>query len=257
LFSQKEFIEVSRNFVCVRLESYESKEHQDMVRSFLDGRFENTAFCLLAPDGKERLSGTGRSPAMGLRAGGPRGDIDRQKDVVISSMEKVAKKYRTKGDPKDTVIQDFHTFRQALNVASGDQRLLVFAVGKTANVFADPDVIGRYHWDTANTETDAEWDKVIDGVKSKSGIFIIQADTFGQKGKVLAQLPLDTKANAFKAALTKANNQFAEAEQRKIYSDHVANGRRNGIFFEGGVEYGEDRDGDGKIDHRGGPPPRR
>jgi hypothetical protein len=66
LFSQKEFIDASRNFVCVRLESYESKEHQDMVRSFLDGRFENTAFCILAPDGKERLSGTGRSPNAGL-----------------------------------------------------------------------------------------------------------------------------------------------------------------------------------------------
>jgi hypothetical protein len=43
LFSQKEFIEASRSFVCVRLESYENEEHQKMVRSFLDGRFENTA----------------------------------------------------------------------------------------------------------------------------------------------------------------------------------------------------------------------
>ena len=227
-----------------------------MVRSFLDGRFENTAFCLLAPDGKERLSGTGRSPSMGLRAGSPRGDIDHQKDVIISSMEKVAEKYNSKGDAKDTVIQDFHSFRQALNVASGDQRLLVFSTGKIANVFADPDVIGRYHWDTANPEADSGWDKIIDGEKSKNGIFIIQCDTFGQNGKVLAQLPLDTKADALKAALTKANNQFAEAEQRKVYSEHVAKGRRNNIFFQGGVEYGEDRDGDGKIDHRGGPPAR-
>jgi len=47
LFSQPEFIRASRKFVCVRLESYESEEHQKLVRAFLDGRFENTAFCLL------------------------------------------------------------------------------------------------------------------------------------------------------------------------------------------------------------------
>ncbi|MGY8641811.1 MAG: hypothetical protein ACKVJU_12055, partial [Verrucomicrobiales bacterium] len=96
MFSNKEFIEASRKFVCVRLESYESLEHQELVRSFLDGRFENTAFCILAPDAEERLSKTGRSPNQGLASGrGPgrqTGD-----DGVIESMGEIAKSYRTRG----------------------------------------------------------------------------------------------------------------------------------------------------------------
>ncbi|NNE93410.1 MAG: hypothetical protein HKN23_17330, partial [Verrucomicrobiales bacterium] len=61
----------------MRLESYESKEHQDMVRTFLNGSFANTAFCLLSPDGKERLSGSGRGPEQALlRRGGGGGNSD-------------------------------------------------------------------------------------------------------------------------------------------------------------------------------------
>ncbi|MEM7014061.1 MAG: hypothetical protein AAF585_21590, partial [Verrucomicrobiota bacterium] len=45
--------------------------------------------------------------------------------------------------------------------------------------------------------------------------------------------------------------KFAQTEERKVYSDHVALGRQEGILFESGMPYGEDRDGDGEIDHRG------
>lgn len=124
MFSQKEFIELSRKFVCVRLESYESKEHQDLVRKFLNGRFANTAFCVLAPDGETELSGTGRGPEQALsRCGqGKPGD-----DGVIEKLEEYASRYEVRGEPEEMVLQDFHSFRQALNVASADQRLLVFA----------------------------------------------------------------------------------------------------------------------------------
>ena len=62
MFSDPDVIKSSRNFVCIRIESYESKENQDIVRSYLGGRFENTAFCILSPDGKERLTRAGRGP---------------------------------------------------------------------------------------------------------------------------------------------------------------------------------------------------
>jgi hypothetical protein len=92
-----------------------------------------TAFCLLAPDGKKRLSGTGRSPSMGLRTGGRRGNRDAQGEAVIKEMARIADNYPGNGDADEPVVQDFHSFRQALNVASADQRLLLFvaASGKT------------------------------------------------------------------------------------------------------------------------------
>ena len=51
-----------------------------MVRKFLDGRFENTAFCILAPDGETQLSGTGRGPEQALRRG--RGRLDDENVVT-------------------------------------------------------------------------------------------------------------------------------------------------------------------------------
>ena len=81
---------------------------------------------------------------------------------------------------------------------------------------------------------------------------MIQSDKFGQTGSVLKQLPVDANSQEIISALLAANESFAKNEERKVYRDHVAEGRRKRIYFEGGVEYGEDRDGDGKIDHRGG-----
>jgi hypothetical protein len=261
LFSQKAFIDASRDFVCVRLESYESKEHQDMVRSFLDGRFENTAFCILAPDGEKRLSGTGRSPAMGLGAGGPRGNADFQRETVLESMAGIATQYKPKGDPHNPIVQDFHSFHQALNVAAADQRLLllVAAPEKTAEtlrtslrpVMGNADFIGRFHSDFADKETDAKWTDAVSGAEGTNGLFIIAADQFGMKGEVLEQIPLDAEPEEIEAALTRANIRFAETEERKVYREHVAEGRQEGIMFDSGMPYGEDRDGDGEIDHRG------
>lgn len=266
MFSQKEFIDASRGFVCVRLESYESEEHQMMVRSFLNGRFENTAFCLLAPDAETRLSGTGRSPAMGLRSGGrgargPGGGKG-SNDSVIEAMGSVAKKYRAKGKGEEAVVQDFHSFRQGLNVASGDQRLFLYVVapekerselrGSLRAVLSAPEIVGRFHTDFAEAKEDAKWRDAVKGAKSKSGLYIIRADKFGQKGSVMASLPLDATSLSIKSALLKANTEFAKTEERKVYSEHVSEGRREQVYFENGVAYGEDRDGDGEIDHRGG-----
>ncbi|MGI9243187.1 MAG: hypothetical protein ACR2RV_20485 [Verrucomicrobiales bacterium] len=264
MFSNSEFIDASRKFVCVRLESYESEEHQKMVRSFLDGRFENTAFCLLAPDGEERLSRTGRAPWMAFRTrGGPRGrGGDTEVKSKISEMEKVADAYPAKGDAGKPVVQDFHSFKQSLNVASGDQRLLLFiaapekrqeALEKALRpIFGDEAVVGRFHCDFLSEDADEKWSDVVDGASSEDGLFIIQSDEFGQAGKVLKQLPPDAQAAEVTAALLKANREFATQEERKVYKDHVAKGRREGVEFETVMPYGEDRDGDGVIDHRGG-----
>lgn len=233
-----------------------------MVRSFLGGRFENTTFCLLAPDGRERLSGTGRSPAMGLRTRGRRGGQDDQVELVVSGMARIAGKYPRKGGAGSPVVQDFHSFRQALNVASADQRLLLFVAAPAKKrkalreslrpVLGDPELLGRFHCDFGDKANDAHWAGAVEGVAGKSGLFIIQADPFGMKGTVRARLALDAEPGDVKSALIDANAAFAREEERKVYREHVSQGRREGIYFEGGMPYGEDRDGDGKIDHRGG-----
>jgi len=248
LFSEKQFIDVSRKFVCVRIDSYESKEHQEWVRRFLDGRFENTAFCVLTPDGDYWLSRSGRSPRQAFGNG-----------ESTLAMAAIAKKYPVTFDQSKAVVQDFHSVRQALNVASADQRLLVLAVGskekldKTRQtiqpVINQKNNLGRYHVDF---ETGKEWSKTITGAKSKEGLLFIAAGEFGLKGKVLRQLPLDASQEDISSALAQANKTFAATTKTKEYSTHVRKGHRLGIRFLRAVPYGEDRDADGEIDKKRG-----
>lgn len=222
-----------------------------MIRSYLDGRMENTAFCLLAPDGKTRLSGSGRSPEQVLeRRGG--GDVK-------ETMRGVAAKYAVKKDSSGAVVQDFHSFKQSLNVASADQRLLVFVVASEADrgavrdrlgaVANDADVVGRFHFDFADAG-DKDWAAKLAGDKERVGIFVVRSGEFGMDGEVIAKLPLDAKASEVKMVLLDSNKKFAGVEKRKVYSEHVKKGRRAGVKFENEMPQGEDRDGDGKVDER-------
>jgi len=62
LFSTEKFIEASRDFVCIRVETYESKRSEAMVRQLLRGKFENTSMAIFNPDGTEQLTRGARSP---------------------------------------------------------------------------------------------------------------------------------------------------------------------------------------------------
>lgn len=188
---------------------------------------------------------------------GPEQEANNKK--IIAEMESISAKYAGKGNRADAVVQDFHTFKQALNIASGDQRLLVFsvaankdraAVGKTIQRVAnDPDAVGRYHYDFAD-RVDVDWSQAIEGDKNKTGIFVIKAGEFGQDGETLAELPLNSNAEQILGVLEKVNKEFAATEKRKVYSEHVEKGRREGVQYQDNMPWGEDRDADGKIDER-------
>ena len=111
-------------------------------------------------------------------------------------------------------------------------------------------MIGKFHYDF---ESDAEtWSKVLTGDTSTSQIKIIVPDAYGQEGKIVKSLPLNTPTEELKKALLAANETFVETTEKKNYNTHVKEGRRLGVEWTMPMEYGEDRDGDGKIDHRGG-----
>lgn len=75
---------------------------------------------------------------------------------------------------------------------------------------------------------------------------IVAADAFGQKGEVIKSFPLNVKLSDLKDALLKANESYAKNTTKKNYGNHIQKGRRNGVTWEMPMEYGEDRDGDGK-----------
>lgn len=234
--------------MCIRIDSFESEEAQKIVRTFLNGRFANTAFCLLSPDGKEQLSRGHRGPSQVL---GP---------DLAGSLDRMARNYPAKAHSDKAAVPDFPNFRLGLNVASADQRLLVLVTGTEKEITTtrqslpavsnDPEVVGRFQYDF---ESDAgTWKEVLTGNLSPSGIKIIRPDEFGQTGRVMASLPLDAPAATVKKALLKANEEFIKTTTKKNYRQHVQKGRREGIEWTMPMEFGEDRDGDGKIDHRAG-----
>jgi hypothetical protein len=239
----------------VRIDSYETKEHQAYVRTFLDGRFENSAFCLLAPNGQDWLTRAGRGPQMVLG----------HRSSVIQ-MKTVAAKYPDKQDGSQAIVQDFHSVRQALNVASADQRVLVLVSGpkdqtedmrtSLQTVSNDKRIVGRFHFDF---DAGRDWNKQIKGLKPGPGIVVIRPGEFGMDGTVMSQLPLSANNSEIVNAMLAANSEFAKTTKKKVYSSHVSKGRSLGVYFESVVPYGEDRDGDGKIDRPGGggPPGRR
>ena len=155
-------------------------------------------------------------------------------------------------------MPDFHSVRQAMNVASADQRVLVLIHGSEEetkpvreslrSVAFDERVIGRFHFDFESSD---EWKKNVSELKDGSGIILIRPDEFGMKGTVMHQLPLTADNATVIKSLIHINSVFAQTTQKKVYSTHVTKGRRLGVYFEGMVPYGEDRDGDGEID-RGG-----
>lgn len=237
-----------------------------MVRELLGGRFANTAFVLFNPSGTRMLSKTGRSPNQGLSSSrGPgRGASDSD---VVSEMDRIARRYEPKGNLESAELQDFHSLKQSLNVASADQRLLVLVnapksdhgnlAEKLKPVFADSETIGKFHLDFLGEKTDKNWTAAVKGSKTKPGIMIVQSSQFGLDGKVVDQLELNESVDEIKKALLNANKKFAKVEKRKDYSAHVREGRRQGIKFESEIPYGEDRDGDGEIDKRGRREPQR
>lgn len=259
MFSTQAFIEASRDFVCVRLETFENKKHEELVRKILNGRFANTAFTVLSPDGEELLTQSGRGPqtVLGASGRGPNATPGTDEEIA-AAMKEIAEEYASRGKPEEMVLQDFHTFRQALNVASGDQRLLLFIAASPGDrdrlreelrpLFAREDIIGRFHLDFGSAEADASWAEKVSDTKGKSGFVIIQAGQFGLEGKALDHLPLNTDPETLASALLAANALYAETEVRKDYAEHVAAGRLEDIFFENEIPYGEDRDGDGEAD---------
>ena len=251
MFSDPDVIKASRKFICVRIESYESEENQKIVRSHLGGRFENTAFCVIAPDGQKRLTRSGRGPL----------HISQNFDDIAV----IADRYKSRGDMLNSRIPDFNSFALALNVSSADQKILLLIVGNEDEITAagkrirsvawDENVVGRFNYDF---ESDSDsWVAPISSKSKRSGFYIVRPGEFGLEGEIVKSLPLNTSKETLLQEMTVANRDYAKRTKKKVYSSHVVEGRKQGKRIEMAMPFGEDRDGDGKIDHRGGAGNRR
>ncbi len=221
-----------------------------MVRELLNGRLANTAFMIFDPQGTRKLTRSGRSPSAVVKGRGSpnarpgQADTDKRLDdaTMIKEMQRISARYTPADTDAPAVLQDFNSFRQALNVAAADQRLLVAmnvkekdqpqVKEKLEQVFSASDIVGKFHLNIMDPKVDAKWSSSVQGDTSDPGIYIIRAGTFGLTGVVMNRLPEETDVDEIKAALVVANDEYSIMETRKKYSQHVMAGKRQGIYFE-------------------------
>jgi hypothetical protein len=230
--SRPEVIAASRQFVCVRLTTYENKVEGEFLKSFKvtrSGELENTVFALLEPDGKRRLARASRSARQTF------GDAER----MAEGMNRLAREYPGK-EPADGALPELPlvtNLRLAVDVAACDNQPLavVFAPGdasrrsleeKVRSLAWDEQFIGRFVY--VAVADAAELDRV-EGARAEAGLLVVQPDRFGLKGKVLRQAGSGSRAEVA-ACLRKGAELFRPREES--FAEHVRAGHEKGVFWE-------------------------
>lgn len=226
MFSQKKFVELSDKFVCVKLATFENQQHQDMCKKLL-GSVKNTSFTIFHSEAKKTLVKASRSPRMSFGNRAP-----------YSEIEKIAAQAGSKPSDGNTLLQDFHSVKQALVACSADQRLLVLTVSdagqskaakrQVAKVFNDSRVRGVAHFDQVILGSE-KWEPLIKEKRLKQGHFILRTEAFGRYATVLRGLPLEASATQLLSTLVKENKTFAAVEKRKNFKLHVKAGTAEGV----------------------------
>jgi hypothetical protein len=226
--SQPEVIAASRAFVCVRLATYEDPFEAKLLQGIArtgSGELENTAFCLMSPDGKTKL----------IR--GARG-IERvysTPKAMVDGMARIVAEYQPKSVPAALPLAA--NARLALDIAAADDQPLVVILGKdeasrarlkerVAALAWKDGFIGRFVYTSA-------WAKElagVEGMKIESGVIVIRPDKFGMKGNAIAQVEAGATTNQIAETLRKAIAEFKP--ESKTFQSHVREGQRQGVFWE-------------------------
>ncbi len=248
-------VEASRRFVCIRPATYESAEEAPVLEALFrtgSGELENTTFAILAPDGKTRLSRTGRTPD----------HVFDDAESMARFMDRTADEFQgtSRGAPLPTVPD----LRLGLDVASCDQRPLVVVaaphgrlrtmVSRLEELAWSDEFVGRFRYVVQ------EGSDGLDSIDAfgETGYFVVEASEFGLDGEVLVAMPSTASGEAIAEGLTEALDLFGTPAS-KNYREHMRRGHQLGIEWETAIPVTDPHgaEGPGGPDGPPGPPPRR
>ena len=237
--SDANVVAASRNFVCIRLLTYEDQAEADFMKSIYTGKsgqLENTTFAILSPDGKKPLTAVGRAPFHEYR-----GSRD-----MASGMNKIAENYQGASEAvfTDPNLPLTSTLDLALNVAASDNLPLIVLVGDdqesidrlSENLLPlvwSESIAGQFAYTTVLEETELEPITGLEpanneGKNKQSGrILIVEPGQFGVSGRVLKQFNAMKQSDEMRAELLKVVADFPH--QRKDHGSHVQAGIKLGI----------------------------
>ena len=227
---QPAVVAASRDFVCIRLLTYENKSEYDFMEDLLGvspGTLPNTVFCVLAPDGKTQLVRARRGPRHGFS--GARSMAD--------GLRRIALRYPVRADQvvASRSLPLIRPVDLALNVAASDNRPLIVTVAPDPQQLAalqqqvqqlawTPRFIGQFIHSSAQRRAAL---KPLAGAQPDAAILIVEPGAFGIAGKVVAQLALPTSPAAMATAFTAALDAFVPP--RKDHNRHIEMGYQLGI----------------------------
>ena len=236
-----EVVAASRDFVCIRLTSYESAEEAAFVTK-LQGNPVNTVFAILTPDALPALAmkGLGRGP----------GELFADTADMVKQMGEVAAKYavgvaatKADGQPALPITLDA---RLGLAVASADLQPLALVIApdeitraaleaKLAVLAWSNDLRGRFTYASTDSLAGLKLDGH-DAFKSgafKSGVLLIEPDVFGVEGKIVSAIDANDVDKMLSDAMHAASAKHVRAAKSREQLKRLA--LANGIFFETGI----------------------
>lgn len=236
--SHPDVIAASRKFVCARLATYESAREAELLKTIFTGRtgeLENTVFCLLSPDGKQKLVSAGRSPRWAFQ-----GPEDWAARSMAHSMNTIATHYKAEEKPMNAphTLPAFQDFRLALNIAACDNLPLVVIFAKSEQARQDlerqvAELAWNDHFVGHFTYVSVRDPSVFTGAKAVSineGVIIIQSGTYGLTGDVLVQVNRNDATYKLKQSLMRALT--LHKPEPKDPRSHIATGRRLGVNWQ-------------------------
>ena len=231
--SNAKVIEASRDWVCIRLATYEDAAEAEFLKQIYLGRtgnLENTVFALLSPEGTKPLCRPGRGPNFAFR----------DARTLAESLEILGATFEDKETAKDYQqrLPQSKDFRLSLNVASCDGIPIVVGFHQTkdeeaaikkllTSVAFDSDLAGKFAY--SSTSSAAEM-KIIDDFITSPGVYVVSPGNYGLSGRLAKRLPVSTSTKDLKDELVK----FAASYKRpnKDHRQHVDQGYKSGKGWE-------------------------
>jgi hypothetical protein len=231
-------VTASRNFVCVRPQTYEDQAEAELLLSLFQGRsgvLENTVFCVLDPDGKRTLTRPGRSPQM-------RWD---EADAFATWLARTFEAYASKAKPLEA-LPLHEDLSLGLNVAACDlaplavlyarsERDLKALVERAARLAWAEDHIGRQHFVALAGKEAHERAKADFGLDLEEGLTLVQPDAYGRSPKALSHgAARDKVAKEGDLAWSKvlSEGRAAHAPEPKSRRRHLREAGRQGITWD-------------------------
>ncbi len=234
-------VTASRNYVCIRPNSFEDEDESELLLSIFSGRqgrLENTVFTLMDSDAKRELVRSGRSPKW----------ISEDADDFVEVLADVSADHpqSAKGKAKKRSLPVIKGLKLAMNVAACDAMPLVVAVAKSekaekkmsellAPLAWSDDFVGRFRWVVLSDKKELGEHE---GMPTEAGVYVVQPDAYGVSCELLAEAKSSAKSKQVGEALAEGLAAF-EAPRIRRRGLHVREGERKGYSWEHATGHSE------------------